>query len=153
MRSLLFSLAALAVSLTFSGCLTTTVADSGGPGSVTVPNSNWVSISAAANAAFAQHGYTPTPSSSMDTLAYDKPAGAFGQLMYGSYGQSTTYRVHVQIVQIPGTNDYRLIPRVSRVNNAGSAGFESKTRMMGFWAGQFGPILKQVAEQAGNANG
>lgn len=153
MRSLLFSLAALAVGLTFSGCLTTTVADSGGPGSVTVPNSNWVSISAAANAAFAQHGYTSAPSGSMDTLAFDKPAGAFGELMYGSYGQTTSYRVQVQIVQIPGTNDYRLIPRVSRVSNAGSAGFESKTRMMGFWAGQFGPILKQVAQQAGNANG
>ncbi len=153
MRSLLSCLAALAVALSFAGCLTTTVANSGGPGSVTVPNSNWVSISAAANAAFAQHGYTPAPSGSMDTLAFDKPAGAFGELMYGSYGQSTTYRVQVQIVQIPGTNDYRLIPKVSRVSDAGSAGFESKTRMAGFWAGQFGPILRQVAQQAGNANG
>ena len=69
--------------------------------------------------------------------------------MFGSYGRTTTFRVRVEIRPIPGTSDFRLVPDVSRVSNASMAGFERDTRMMGFWAGQFRPIMREIQSEAG----
>lgn len=68
--------------------------------------------------------------------------------MFGSYGRSTSFRVRLQISPIPGTKDFRVSPRVLRVNNAGEAGFESDTKMMGFWSSQFRPIMREISDQA-----
>ncbi len=134
-----------------SGCLTAPVAGSGGLGAVTVNDSNPNAIIDAAQAVFPQSGYTMSAVDYPDSISFDKPAGGFGELMYGSYGTTTSYRVTVTIVPVPGSNSYRLAPRVSRVSDAGEAGFEDSTKMAGLWSGEFKPLLRQVAAQAGGA--
>lgn len=143
--ALLLSFAAL-----LAGCLTTPVADSGGPGATTVPNTNATAIISAAQDVFANYGYTPGPMSYPDSISFDKPAGAFGKLLYGSYGTTTSVRAKLIITPLGGGN-YRLGTRVSRVSDAGEAGFEDSTKMMGVWSSQFGPLLKQISAQAANA--
>lgn len=137
--------------LFLGGCLTTPVEKSGGPGSLTVENSNPNAIISAAQTVFAGSGYTPSGSNYPESISFDKPAGAFGKIMYGSYGVTTTVRVKLSLTQIPGTNNYRLSTRVSRVSDAGEAGFEDSQRMLGVWSGEFKPLLRQVATQAGGA--
>ena len=144
-------LLALGLCTLLASCLTTPVENSGGMGSVTVSNTNTTALIAAMNNVFPQYGYTAGPVNYPDSISFDKPAGGFGKLMYGSYGVTTTFRVKVKMVQVPGTNDYRLIPKLTRVSNAGEAGFEGSTNMMGLWAGEFGPLLKKVQAQAAGA--
>jgi len=138
----------LALCVVLGGCLATPVDKSG---SVTSTNTNPSALVSAAQTVFANYGYTPGPGSFPDYISFQKPAGTFGKIMYGSYGTTTTIRVRMTMVQIPGTNNYRLGAKVSRVSDAGEAGFEDSTKMMGMWAGQFDPILKQVASQASGA--
>lgn len=71
--------------------------------------------------------------------------------MFGSYGRTTTFRVRLQMIPVPGTNDFRLIPTASRVSNARMAGFESEVGMTGFWASQFRPIMRAIRAEAANA--
>jgi hypothetical protein len=139
------------LALLLAGCLTTPVADSGGPGATTVPNTNVPAIIAAAQSVFAQYGYTPGPMSYPDSISFDKPSGAFGKLLYGSYGTTTSVRVKLNIVPLGGSNDFRLGTRVSRVTDAGEAGFEDSSQMMGLWSGEFGPLLAKIKAQAANA--
>lgn len=150
MKKLLPVLFLLVGSLFLSSCLTKPVADSGGSGAVTVQNTNVTALTATMNAIFPQYGYTPGPANFPTSVSFDKPAGALGKLAYGSYGTTTTIRVTVSMVSLGG-NDYRLIPRVSRVTDAGEAGFEEDNKMLGAWSGQFAPILKKVQAQATGA--
>lgn len=131
------------------GCLTAPVAKSGGPGSV--PNSNPSAIIAAAQSVFADSGYSVGPANFPDSISFDKPAGGFGQAMYGSYGVTTTVRVKLLIMPISGTNNYQLRTQVSRVSDAGEAGFEDTEKMAGMWSSQFNPLLRKIAQQAANA--
>ena len=71
--------------------------------------------------------------------------------MYGSYGVTTTIRATVVIVPVPGTNNYQLRTRVSRVSDAGQAGFEDDQKMLGLWSTQFKPLLEKISAQAANA--
>ncbi|MEI6035390.1 MAG: hypothetical protein WCS65_14060 [Verrucomicrobiae bacterium] len=146
-----FLLAALGFLL--SGCLASPVAKSGGLGSVTVTNSNPAAIVAAAQAVFPQAGYQVGPANFPDSVSFDKGSSRFANVMWGSYGDPQTIRVRVRISQLPGTNDYRLSPRVFSVSNAGESGFDDPRPLMGLWSGEFGPLLKQVAAQAGGAGG
>lgn len=114
-------------------------------------NSNPAAIIDAAGDIFPRYGYTLGPADFPNSVSFDKPSGAFGKLLYGSYGTTTGVRVKVVITPIPGSNDYRLSPQVSRVSDAGEAGFEDSTQMAGLWGGEFKPILRQVAAQAGGA--
>ncbi len=139
----------LVCSLFLIGCLTTPVAKPGGAG--VVPNTNPFAIITAAQSVFAEYGYTPGPSSFPDSISFDKPAGGFGKLMYGSYGVTTTVRSTLLIVQVPGTNDYQLRTKVSRVSDAGEAGFEEDEKMLGAWSAQFKPLLEKISLQAANA--
>lgn len=142
----------LAIVALLSGCLTAPVADSGNPGAVTVPNTNPSAIVSAAQAVFPNYGYSTGPVNYPDSISFDKPSGAFGKILYGSYGTTTTVRVKLKMVQISSiTNDYRISTSVSRVTDAGEAGFESSTKMMGLWSAEFGPLLKQISAQAANA--
>ena len=144
-------LAVVALSLFLSGCLVSPVSQSGGMGSVTVVNSNPSAIVAAAQAVFPQSGYQLSKSNYPVSISFDKGSNQFANIMWGSYGNPQTIRVRVNINQIPGTNNYRLVPKVFSVSSAGEAGFEDKRPLMGLWSGQFGPLLRQVAEQAGGA--
>ncbi len=147
----LFSpLALCAFVILLAGCLATPTSDSGGLGAVTVPNTNVSALISAAQTVFAQYGYSPGPMSYPDSISFDKPAGGFGKLLYGSYGTTTTVRVKLRMAQLTG-NDYRLSTRVSRVTNAGEAGFESNRKMIGLWSGEFGPLLQKIKTQASNA--
>lgn len=150
-KTFLAPLGLLTVAVCLAGCMTTPVAKTGGLGSVTVQNTNPSAILAAAQPVFTNAGYSPAAGDFPNSIAFEKPAGAFGNLMYGSYGVTTTIRCTVSMTQIPGTNDYRLSPRVSRVSDAGEAGFEDNQRMLGVWSGEFGPLLRQVQQQAANA--
>jgi hypothetical protein len=143
------ALCALAILL--SGCLTAPVSNSGGMGATTVPNTNVTALISSAQAVFAQYGYSPGPMSYPYSISFDKPSGGFGKLLYGSYGTTTTVRVKLTMLQLPGTNDYRLGTRVSRVTDAGEAGFEDSKKMVGLWSGEFGPILQKINAQAANA--
>jgi len=130
------------------GCLTAPVAQSGGIGSVTVTNSNPDAIIAATRSVFPNYGYSPSTSRYPISVSFDKDADRFARVMWGSYGDPQTIRVKVEIIPIPGSNDYRLVPKVYTVSNAGVAGFESKRPLAGLWNGEFAPLLKQVASQA-----
>jgi hypothetical protein len=60
--------------------------------------------------------------------------------------------VRAKLIMTPLTgNDYRIGVRVSRVTDAGEAGFEENRKMIGLWSGQFGPLLKKIQAQAANA--
>jgi hypothetical protein len=144
-------LSAIVLPLLLSGCLVSSVSSSGGPGSITVTNSNPNAIVAAAQAVFPQAGYQLSGSNYPVSISFDKASNRFANVMWGSYGNPQTIRVRVNINQIPGTNNYRLVPKAYSVSSAGEAGFEDKRPLMSLWASQFGPLLKQVAEQAGGA--
>jgi len=135
------------IALSFSGCLTTPVADTGGSNGITVTNSNVPAITNAATSVFAQSGYTPGPGNYPDSISFEKPAGAFGNIMYGSYEQKQTIRAKVRITPIPGTNDYRLSTQVYTVGSAGEAGFEDSRKLL-FFNGEFKPLLRKVQVSA-----
>lgn len=141
----------LLFALALAGCLTTPVADTGGPGATTVPNTNVTALISAAQDVFAQYGYSPGPLSYPDSIAFDKPSGAFGKILYGSYGTTTSVRVTLRMIPVDGSNDYRLATRVSRVTDAGEAGFEDSQKMLGLWSGEFGPLLQKIKAEAANA--
>jgi hypothetical protein len=147
--SLTFSCAVAAILV--SGCLVAPVENSGGIGSVTVSNSNPTAIVEAAQAAFAQAGYQVGPSNFPASVSFDKGSNKFANVMWGSYGDPQTIRVRVKIAQIPGTNDYRISPKVYSVSDAGEAGFDDPRPLAGLWAAEFGPTLRRVAAQAANA--
>ena len=136
-----------------AGCLTTPVDKSGGPGSVTVTNSNPAAIVAAAQSVFPNYGYTPGFGNGISSVVFDKNSNKLANVLWGSYGCKQTIRVKVKIVQIPGTNNYLISPKVYTVSDAGEAGFESKRALMGLWGSEFGPLLKQVSQQASGAGG
>jgi hypothetical protein len=135
-----------------TGCLTQPVASSGGIGSVTVRNSNSGAIIAAAQNVFPQYGYTPAfGGDGISSVSFDKNSNQLANILWGSYGDPQTIRVKVKIVPIPGTNDYRISPKVYTVSDRGEAGFESKRALIGLWGSEFGPLLKKVAAQASDS--
>ncbi|MGH8047689.1 MAG: hypothetical protein ACREKL_10615 [Chthoniobacterales bacterium] len=139
-----------ALTLLLAGCLTTPTAESGGMGSTTVPNTNVTAIISSAQTVFGQYGYTPGPMNYPASISFDKPSDTFGKILYGSYGTTTSIRVKLTITQLGATNNYLLATHVSRVTNAGEAGFEESRKMIGLWSGEFGPLLKQINAQAAN---
>lgn len=139
------------LTLALTGCLVSPVGGSGGIGATTVTNSNPMAIINAANEVFAGAGYSMGPANYPDSVSFDKPAGAFGRAMYGSYGETTSYRATLQIVNLPATNNYRIGVKVSRVSDAGEAGFEDSVPMMGIWSAEFAPLLKQIRQMASDA--
>jgi len=144
-------IAILFLPLLLSGCLVTPVDQSGGLGTVTVTNSNLTAIIAAAQAVFPDYGYTPAYGNGINSISFDKNSNKLANIMWGSYGDPQTIRVKVKIVQIPGTNDYRLSPKVYTISDQGEAGFESKRPLIGLWNAEFGPLLKKVAAQSSGA--
>ena len=147
-----FALAAMLIlSLNLTGCLVTPVEKSGGMGSVTVTNSNPQEIFTAAQNVFSQYGYSFSNSHYPTSLSFDRDSNKFANVMWGSYGNPQTIRVKVSIIPIPGSNNYRLSPKVFTVSSAGEAGFESKRPLVGLWNSQFGPLLQRVSTQASGA--
>lgn len=138
-------------SLFLVGCMTSPVENSGGMGASTVSDTNVSAIVAAAQTVFPQYGYSMGPSNFPDSISFDKPSGAFGNIVWGSFNSPVTFRATLNMTPIPGTNDYRVSVRVTRVQSAGQAGFEDTTRMAGFWAGEFRPILRQIQATAAGA--
>ncbi len=137
--------------LLFIGCFTLPVSQSGGPGSVTVSNSNPDTIIAAARSIFPNYGYSFYDSHYPSSISFDKDSSRMAQVLWGSYGHPQTIRVKMQITPIPGSGDYRISPKVSTVSNAGEAGFESKRPLVSLWNSEFGPLFKQVATKASGA--
>ena len=141
--------ASLAV-LFLAGCLSSPIASSGGIGAITVKNTSVDRVISAAQTVFAGRGYTLSDSDYPDSVSFDKPAGSFGNVMWGSYGNPQSIRVKIAMVPIPMTSDIRLEPRVYSVGDAGEAGFDNERPLIGLWNAEFGPMLKQVASLAGN---
>ena len=141
-------LLSLLLPLLSSGCLVTPVAKSGEIGSVTVTNSNPDAIIAAAQNVFSQYGYSCSGTHYPSAVSFDADSNKFANVMWGSYGQPQTIRVKVNIIPVPGGNDYRLSPKVSTITSQGEAGFESKRPLIGLWNTQFSPLLKRVSTQA-----
>jgi hypothetical protein len=150
MNRLLLFLASAVMAFVFPGCLSSPISSSGGIGAVTVHDTNATVVTAAAQNVFAARGYTFAGSDYPDSISFDKPAGGFGNVMWGSYGDPQTIRVKLAMVPVPGTDSIRLQPSVYSVGNAGSAGFDSERRLLGLWNAEFGPMLKQIARQAGD---
>jgi hypothetical protein len=144
-------LAALATAFLLSGCIVSPVGSSGGLGANTVIDSNPTAIIRAAKQAFASAGYSMGPSNYPDSVSFDKPAGGFGQAMYGGWNDSVTYRAKLNIVPIPGTNNYRISVNVSHVNETGMAGMDDSVPMTGLWSAEFAPLLSQIRKQASSA--
>jgi hypothetical protein len=141
--------ASLAV-LFLAGCLSSPIASSGGIGAITVKNTSVDRVISAAQTVFAGRGYTLSDSDYPESVSFDKPAGSFGNAMWGSYGNPQSIRVKITMVTIPMTSDIRLEPRVYSVGDAGEAGFDNERPLIGLWNAEFGPMLKQVASLAGN---
>jgi hypothetical protein len=141
--------ASLAV-LLLAGCLSSPIASSGGIGAITVKNTSVDRVISAAQTVFAGRGYTLSDSDYPESVSFDKPAGSFGNAMWGSYGNPQSIRVKIAMVPIPMTSDIRLEPRVYSVGDAGEAGFDNERPLIGLWNAEFGPMLKQVASLAGN---
>lgn len=134
-----------------AGCIVTSPGGGGGFGATTIPNTNPTAIIQAANSAFYDAGYSPSLANYPESVSYDREAGSFGQLMYGSWDEKASYRATLHMrPQGNGTN-YRVWVTVARVNNAGMAGFEDSTPMMSLWAGEFNPVVRKIKEQAANA--
>lgn len=149
--SRLFTLSLLLSSTCFFvGCLSSPIASSGGIGAVTVHDTNADAVSAAARSVFAARGYTLSGTDYPDSVSFDKPAGGFGNAMWGSYGNPQTIRVRLAMVPIPGTDDIRLQPSVFSVGDAGEAGFDNARPLIGLWNAEFGPMLKDIARRAGD---
>ncbi|MEO6846972.1 MAG: hypothetical protein ABI443_05890 [Chthoniobacterales bacterium] len=151
MKKLLYTIAFTGIAFLLGGCLVHPVDKSGGMGATTVTNSNVDAIIASAQTIFPNYGYTVGPTSYPNSISFDKPAGKFGKLAYGSYGVTTTVRARLSIIPIPGTNNFRISVKTAIVNDAGQAGFEDSRHMSGMWTGQFDPLLKQIQTQASNA--
>ncbi len=151
MKTCFPSLLATASALLLTGCLTTPTADSGGLGSITVPNTNPTAIIAAAQSVFAQSGYQRGVVNYPTSVSFDKPASGFGSAMWGSFDSQATVRVKVLMNQESGTGNYVLSTRVYSVTNAGEAGFADATRRSGLWSAEFKPLLRQVQTQAAGA--
>lgn len=134
-----------------AGCLASPVERSGGPGSITVPNTNPHAIFHAAQPVFASYGFTSVRGAFPRSISFERPAGRVGSFAFGGPMQTTSFRVRVDMVQIPGTNDFRLRTQVDRVNNANVAGFESSTQMLRLWSSQFNSILRKIKAEAANA--
>lgn len=147
-KFLLSALIRLLIVLAFTGCLNTSVGGSGGPGSVTVTNTNAYAMIAAAQDVFAQAGYSSGTVVYPTSISFEKRASRFGEVMWGSYNQTTAMRVRLFMTPIPGTNNYRLSTRVFAVNNAGEAGFEDQRPLIGLWSGEFGSLLRKIKTQA-----
>ena len=143
-------LAACLAVLFIAGCLSTPIANSGGIGAVTVKNTSLDRVISAAQTVFAGRGYTLSDSDYPESISFDKPAGAFGNAMWGNYGNPQSIRVKIKMVPIPMTSDIRLEPRVYSVGDAGEAGFDNERPLVALWNAEFGPMLKQVASLAGN---
>jgi hypothetical protein len=139
------------VAASLTGCLVSPVENSGGPGATTVKNSNPTAIFAAARQVFARYEYRPGPSNFPNLMTFDRAAGTAGELAFGSPMRSTDFRVQIQVLRIPGSNDFRLIPRVSRVNSAGRPGFERETQMLRTWSHQLRPLMREIRNLAQNA--
>lgn len=136
--------------LLLAGCLSSPIASSGGIGAITVKNTSVDRVISAAQTVFAGRGYTLSDSDYPESVSFDKPAGSFGNAMWGSYGNPQSIRVKIAMVPIPMTSDIRLEPRVYSVGDAGEAGFDNERPLIGLWNAEFGPMLKQVASLAGN---
>ena len=149
-RSILTLLTLTFLAVLLTGCLVSPVAESGSIGSVTVTNSNPMAITAAAQNVFPTYGYTCRGSGS-SSVSFDKNSNRFANVMWGGYGDAQTIRVKMSIIPIPGTNNYRLSPKVYTVSNMGEAGFESKRPLLGLWNSEFAPLLRQVAARASGA--
>ncbi|MDX2079764.1 MAG: hypothetical protein SFU53_03190 [Terrimicrobiaceae bacterium] len=137
--------------LLLAGCMTTPVSQSGGLGAITIENTNVNAIIGAAQVVFPDYGYSIGPSDYPAWIAFDKPGGAFGNIMWGSYGRPVSIRARLVMTPIGGTNDYRVAVRVSRVLNNGEFGFEDDRRISGLWAGEFRPILRRIESGAAGA--
>ena len=144
------SIIASSVALCLGGCMTASPSGSGGIAATTVQNTNVGAIMGAANSVFAQSGYSVGPTNYPDSISFDKPAGGFGQAMWGGYNQSTTYRATLRMVPLGGS-DYRLAVSVLVVNDAGQAGFEDARPVLGLWSAEFIPLLNKIKAQAANA--
>ena len=132
------------------GCLSSPISSSGGIGAVTVHDTNADAVTAAARDVFATRGYTLSGVDYPDSISFDKPAGGFGNVMWGSYGNPQAIRVRLAMVQIPGTDNIRLEPKVFSVSDAGEAGFDNARPLFGIWNAEFGPMLKDIARKAGD---
>lgn len=150
-RRMIFSSLLLIWTLIFTGCLVTPVSESGGIGSVTVTNSNPGAIIAAAQSVFPNYGYTYHNTRYPVSVSFDQSSNKIANVMWGSYGQPQTLRVKVNITAIPGSNNYRISPKVYSVTSAGEAGFESKRPVASLWNSQFAPLFRQIATQASGA--
>ena len=151
MKTICLAVGALALSGILTGCLTTPVSQSGGPGSVTIENTNPNAITAAASTVFANSGYSVGPTDYPNSVSFDKPGGGFDSAMWGSFGETTSIRVKLTMAPFGEGSDYRVTPTVYAVNDDGMAGFEDPRRLTSLWALEFKPMMKQIAAQAAGA--
>ena len=150
MKHYLVLTVALISSWCLVGCLSSPISSSGGIGAVTVHDTNADAVTAAARDVFATRGYTLSGVDYPNSISFDKPAGGFGNVMWGSYGNPQTIRVRLAMMPIPGTDNIRLKPQVFSVSDAGEAGFDNARPLFGIWNAEFGPILKDIARKAGD---
>lgn len=137
--------------LAVGGCLT--AAPRSQTSGFVVKNSSVPAITGAAQSVFSESGFTVSSVSYPDSITFDKPAGAWGNLLYGSAGVKPSTRAKLTMTPIPGTKNYRLSVSLKRVDNAGEAGFEEDQKMLGMWSSQFNPLLRKIVEQASGVGG
>lgn len=139
------------LSVVLGGCLASPTSRSGGPGSVTIPNTHPHAIAQAARVVFAERGYEIGPGDFPHSISFQRPAGRTGELLFGSFDRETLFRVRLDMRPIGQTRDFRVEPQVFRVSTNGRVSSERDTRMLRVWGAQFGPMLRAIQERSANA--
>ncbi|MFV0416811.1 MAG: hypothetical protein ACK5NG_10650 [Chthoniobacterales bacterium] len=140
----------VSLSVFLTACLVSSPEKSGGLAAITVVNTSLSDVVEAANQAFTNAGYTQGPVDYPDSFSYDKPSGAFGQVMWGSYHDPSSYRAVLKVNSL-GDNSYRLSAHARIVSDSGDAGFESSRPMIGPWNLELMPVLRNIKKQTDNS--
>lgn len=148
-RHILHSLLSAGV-LVLSGCLSYPTGQPG-PGTVTVPNTNPRAIFNAAETTFSNAGFTRTASHFPHSITFEQRQG-HGRTMGASFDtRASSYRVILQVAQLPGTHDFRLMPRVDRADHRNVADLGRRSQIVRVWSGQFQSLVVRTQTRAANA--
>lgn len=134
-----------------TGCLSSPNFQANGPGSVTIPNTNPRAIFNASEIVFTRAGFTRTSSRFPHSLSFEKRLNA-GRTMAASFeARASAYRVILYLAPLPGGHDYRLVPRVDRIEQRTVQDPGRRSQILRVWSGQFQPLMTRIQAQATDA--
>ena len=148
-RQILHSLLSAGV-LVLSGCLSYPTAQSG-PGTVTIPNTNPRAIFNAAEMTFSNAGFTRSASHFPHSITFEQRQSPGRKMAVSFDTRASSYRVILHIARLPGTHDFRLMPRVDRMDHRRVADVGRRSQIVRVWSGRFQSLVVRTRTRAANA--